>query len=113
MHKLALPTTARAATRDEPARRGPRGVKRALLALLGAGLWLVHARYARDNADRVLAGDSTFPEMPDGIQRSWAMLSPWAPKGTYVPPPLGCAVTQVRLPLPPDIPYSNAYLHAG
>jgi hypothetical protein len=33
---------------------------------------------------------------PQELQQSWAQYSPWFPAATYVPPPPGCDVVQVR-----------------
>lgn len=42
--------------------------------------------------------NTTAPPLgfPQELQQAWAQYSPWFPAATYVPPPAGCEVVQVR-----------------
>jgi hypothetical protein len=56
------------------------------------GLFYLHGCAMPDG----LRSTGGMDDVPERVHRSWAMLSPWAPKGVYVPPPEGCVITQVR-----------------
>lgn len=34
--------------------------------------------------------------LPKKVLKSWAQYTPWMPAGKYIPPPVSCAVSQVR-----------------
>ncbi|KAF9233783.1 histidine phosphatase superfamily [Melanogaster broomeanus] len=46
-----------------------------------------------------VAINNTAPSLglPQALEQSWAMYSPWFPAATYTPPPPGCNIVQVNL----------------
>ena len=73
-------------------RRRPYGPWIVLALLMCTGYMMIHCPNTLSEAQH-----KVHPiNVPERIQRSWAMYSPWRPEGTYPPPPVGCQVTQVR-----------------
>jgi hypothetical protein len=92
---------------DEGTRRRRRNRWRIVGVLLLASLmWLlVWSRSALRTMSRLLSGPAPFApadHVPDigfseGVLRTWAQYAPYIPAAEYIPPPLGCDISQVSV----------------
>jgi len=101
------------APREQATRRGNKWSiwnRLRVIMVLPSLLWWTWSPWFTQHAPKpmgvAVVGDGDFPDIgfPKDVLRNWAQYSPYIPAAQYVPPPPGCAVTQVRshVPLFPD-----------
>jgi hypothetical protein len=79
-----------------------------LIAFLCAALWIsIYGTAPNSGANN----KSPLKDVPQWMQQSWTMLSPWEAKGVYVPPPDGCVITQVCQGCPCDVLHDDDRSH--